>query len=323
MVLNPSTLGRAGLGRQPVPLRAIVISAFALFVPAVATLAFSEQLRYNEVLVWLVALIPAFLVAYYRGWEGVAKALALGMVVLTAVQIILLLQGRRVLHHEMLATVVGAYVIIGVGVGLLTELIHRERERAVEMALTDGLTQLPNRRFAELALEREFAAARRGRRLCVVMFDLDGFKRFNDTHGHPGGDEALKTFAEALDGVTRKMDLSCRWGGEEFLSIVSSSGLEGALVFVSRVKERLATVQVRGETVSVGVGLAEYGSRYATAGALIEAADNAMYRAKARGPGSVAAVYGNDPEDLDAEGHRERRAGPSDRRAIQREPAST
>ena len=315
MERNRSTLWRAGLGRQPVPLRAILISAFALFVPAVATLAFYEQLENNEVLVWLVALIPAFLVAYYRGWDGVAKALALGMVVLTAVQVILLLQGRRMLHPEMLMTVVGAYVMIGIGIGLLTELIHRERERAVEMALTDGLTKLPNRRFAELALEREFAAARRGRRLCLVMFDLDGFKRFNDTHGHAGGDEALQVFAEALDSVTRKMNLSCRWGGEEFLSIVSSSGLEGALVFVRRVKEQLAKVRVRGEIISVGVGLAEYGPRFASPGALIEAADNAMYGS------SVTAVDGNDPEDPDIQGHAERRSG-RDRRAGRQELAT-
>lgn len=281
------TLDIAGLERQKVPARAIAISALALSVPAVASLAFPEQLRDYEVLVWLVALIPAFMVSYYRGWEGVAKALAIGMVVLTVVQVALQLQGRAIVHTRLLVTVVGAYMIIGLGVGLLTELIHRERDRAVEMAFTDGLTRLPNRRLAELALEREFAAAARGRELTVVMWDLDDFKRFNDTHGHAAGDEVLRTFAGILDRLTRKMNLSARWGGEEFLSIVSSSGTDGALVFVGRVQAALSEVRVGGEPISVSAGLSCYHRGLRLAAELIAAADDALYEAKALGRGQA------------------------------------
>lgn len=303
---SSTTLGFAGLGRRPVPHRAVAISALALSVPAIATLAFPSQLRDYEVLVWLVALIPAFLVSYYRGWGGVARALASGMVVLTLVQIVLLLQGQKVGHRGLLLTTIGAYVIIGLAVGLLTELIHRERERAVEMALTDGLTALPNRRFAELGLEREFAAATRGRELTLVMWDLDHFKRFNDKHGHAAGDEVLKAFGRILMALTRKMNLSARWGGEEFLSIVSSSGPGGALVFVERVQAALAEVRVDGETVTVSAGLASYGPEYVNEGELIAGADEALYQAKGRGRGQVC-VRPNSPSK-DAVNHAALRA---------------
>lgn len=292
-----TTLGLAGMGRRRVPARAILISAMALSVPAIATLAFPNQLQDYEVLVWLVALIPAFMVSYYRGWGGVAKALAVGMVVLTAVQIALQLQGRSMGHPRLLITVVGAYMIIGLGVGLLTELIHRERERAVEMAFTDGLTNLPNRRLGELALAREFAAATRGRELTVVMWDLDDFKRFNDTHGHAAGDEVLEAFGAILDRMTRKMNLSTRWGGEEFLSVVSASDTDGALIFVGRVQSALAELRVRGDAVSVSAGLASYGAEYAIPSDLVAAADGALYEAKASGRGQARVRRGTIPID--------------------------
>jgi diguanylate cyclase (GGDEF)-like protein len=267
----------------------------ALSVPAIATLMFPGQLKDYEVLVWLVALIPAFMVSYYRGWGGVARALAIGMVVLTGVQIVLQLQGRAVGHPHILLTVVGAYVFIGLGVGLLTELIHRERERAVEMAFTDGLTGLPNRRLGELALDREFAAATRGRELTVVMWDLDDFKRFNDTYGHAAGDEVLQEFGAILGGMTRKMNLSTRWGGEEFLSVVSSSTTDGALVFVGRVQAALSELSVRDESVTVSVGLASYTAGCQSVTDLIAAADEALYDAKASGRGQARVWNGGQP----------------------------
>jgi diguanylate cyclase (GGDEF)-like protein len=279
------------MGRRRVPPRAVGLSVVALSLPAAATLAYPEQLA-HEVLVWLVALTPAFIISYYRGWSGVTKAVALGMAVLALVQLTIRLQGRQIAHWEVLATVVGAYVVVGLAVGILSELIHRERERALTMALTDGLTGLPNRRFAEIMLDREFGAAARGRRICVVMFDLDDFKGFNDRHGHAAGDEALQWFAEVLARHTRAMNLSARWGGEEFLSILSSSGLEGARVFVERVLEDLGELNVRGDRLSACAGLAEYGPSFGSTREFLEAADAALYHAKSMGSGTIAVVDG-------------------------------
>jgi hypothetical protein len=85
--------------------------------------------------------------------------------------------------------------------------------------------------------EAAFASAVRGDPVSVVMMDLDRFKEVNDRHGHRAGDEVLRAFAEALQTVTRRMDLSARWGGEEFLSVLHHCTGEGAEIFLGRLRK--------------------------------------------------------------------------------------
>ena len=268
-----------------VPLRALIISLAALAVPAIAALLFSEFLGQYGPLLWLLLLVPAFLLAYYRGWRGVATALAAGMATLSTTQVVTSWMGIAV--PDLLLGVVVVYLAIALGVGWLAESLHRDREEVEDMALTDTLTGLPNRRHALVFLENEFAAAERGGVLSAVLFDLDGFKGFNDRHGHPAGDEALRNFADILTQTTRRMNLSARFGGEEFLGILSGSDAEGAVRFAERVRVALAARVLSGETLTVSGSVATYHSSLSSSDELLAAADHALYQAKREGRNCV------------------------------------
>lgn len=269
--------------RPPVPARALVISLAALAVPVYASFAAPESAGDQEILLWLLALVPAFLLAYYRGWRGAALALAVGMGILALSQVALEIAGRGVGDWQLLLTVVAAYIAISLGVGWSTELLHRALARAERLALTDELTGLANRRHAQVVLEQEFAAARRGRPLALVMFDLDRFKRYNDVHGHAAGDEALRGFGDVLERTTRQMNLSARYGGEEFVSILSDTQVDGALAFVDRVRKGLAEAALPHGGLTVSAGVAGFSAEMESPGDLLAAADAALYRAKAAG----------------------------------------
>ena len=158
------------------------------------------------------------------------------------------------------------------------------------LALTDGLTGLYNRRHASKRLEEEIARARRNRTgLCVAMCDVDHFKAINDEFGHSAGDRVLQQIARSLTEYVRRNDVVARWGGEEFLVIFSEIKLTAARIVAERLRGRLAnTPQVEGgpDKISVSIGLARLGSG-STAETLIEEADQALYRAKARGRNRV------------------------------------
>ena len=164
--------------------------------------------------------------------------------------------------------------------------IERARlfEQVTVLSVTDPLTGLANRRSLENALSREFAAARRGRELVAVIFDLDSFKEYNDTYGHVAGDEALQAFAGALRAETRAMNVAARYGGDEFVALLSGTTPEGARAFIQRVGavfHRDVTALGRG-SVEISAGLAAFDPAMEGPDDLIRAADLDMYRQKPR-----------------------------------------
>ncbi len=189
-----------------------------------------------------------------------------------------------------------AYVGIVLGIGWVAEVLHRERATAEEMALTDLLTRLPNRRQARLFLENRFAAAERGRSLCVVLFDLDHFKDYNDQYGHPAGDEALRTFAGILAATTRHADLSARFGGEEFLSVLTGADANGAVIFADRIRSALGANRLNRGVLTLSAGVAAYHPGIHSPDELLAAADEALYQAKREGRNCVR-LHGSTPTD--------------------------
>ncbi len=152
------------------------------------------------------------------------------------------------------------------------------------LSLTDVLTGLPNRRHLQLHLEREVAAARRGRRLALVLFDLDDFKHYNDTLGHIVGDQILKAFGRVLAEENRAMNLVARYGGDEFVSVLSESDDDGARGYLDRVEARIRADRVlapHGVTVSSGIAHFET-DQMVGADELIQSADRDMYQHKER-----------------------------------------
>lgn len=152
------------------------------------------------------------------------------------------------------------------------------------LSLTDPLTGLPNRRRLQIHLDKEVAAARRGRSLVVVVYDLDDFKVYNDTLGHLVGDDILRAFAGVLDDENRAMNLVARYGGDEFVSILSESHMDGARLYVQRVQERVEGDPVLSEYgVTVSIGLAEFDrTSMKTMEDVLQAADGDMYRFKSK-----------------------------------------
>lgn len=268
-----------------VPPRVLVPSLAALAVPVVGALAFPDALGELGALLWLVALVPVLVLAFYRGIGGAALALALGMATLSVTQLLAWWLDRTV--PVILPGAVAAYLAIALGIGWVVEILHRHRDKVEDLAFTDLLTGLPNRRHARFVLENEFAAAERGRVLSVILFDLDHFKEYNDTYGHQAGDEALELFAEVLLRTTRRMNLSARFGGEEFLTVLAGSDVEGAFSFAERVRTALRARSLGSPPLTVSAGVAEYQSVMGSPSELLAAADRALYEAKGAGRNCV------------------------------------
>ena len=266
---------------DPVPIRALLLSLGALSIPVLGALAIPDTLGEFGALLWLLALIPAFLLAFYRGWRGAATALAFGMATLSVTQVVALALGLTI--PSTLVGVVIAYVGGALGIGWLAELLHQQRGAAQALAYTDNLTHLPNRRRVRIVLENEFAAAMRGRPLAVVLFDLDNFKEYNDHYGHAAGDEALKVFGGVLLETTRQMNISGRFGGEEFLSVLAESSSDGAMVFAERVRASLRAAGLGKGPLTVSAGVAAFHPGMKTPDELLAGADHALYRSKREG----------------------------------------
>jgi diguanylate cyclase (GGDEF)-like protein len=162
-------------------------------------------------------------------------------------------------------------------------------------AMHDPLTGLANRRWLDQNLPRIVERASYDRHgtnaLSLFMVDIDHFKRFNDTHGHVAGDQALRQVARTLDHSIRPYDIAARYGGEEFCVLLPDTGLEAAVSVAERVR---AAVQERGVSMgggdsaalTVSIGVASM-SNVQNINTLVEAADEALYRAKADGRNCV------------------------------------
>ncbi len=281
-----------------IPRRAMLLSVCALAVPVLGQLFFSETMGDPGALIWLLGLVPAFLFAYFRGWRGAFGALCVGLLALVLTQLLLTRMGRPVANWPLLVGIVVAYAAVAIAVGWVSELLHQERRRAEQLAMIDDLTGLPNRRLARRFLDMEVAAAQRGRRLTLVMFDLDNFKAYNDSHGHLAGDEVIAAMGRALNESTRRMNLSARWGGEEFVAILSDTSQMGAFYFVQRVQATLRAAEIVGGPVTFSAGIATYDPSLGSSDALLEAADRALYKAKLEGRNraAVAEAPGSDED---------------------------
>jgi len=158
----------------------------------------------------------------------------------------------------------------------------RLHESIRALSLTDPLTDLPNRRHLDMHLRREVAAARRGRRVCVVLFDLNDFKGHNDRLGHVVGDKILRHFARILLSETRAMNLAARYGGDEFISVLTDIPRSGAESHAKRVMERVAShKELSGYGLTVSYGIAEFDPvRMFETEDLVEEADRDLYQAK-------------------------------------------
>jgi diguanylate cyclase (GGDEF)-like protein len=157
-----------------------------------------------------------------------------------------------------------------------------------EQAIRDPLTNLFNRRYLEETLDRELARARReAYPVCLIMVDLDHFKRTNDTYGHDAGDQVLRALANTLSEQSRRGDFACRYGGEEFVIVMPNITKHTAYERAKKLRRRLNALTIPYEchqlTTTISMGIAVFPHNGESRKELLRAADQAMYAAKQAG----------------------------------------
>jgi diguanylate cyclase (GGDEF)-like protein len=168
----------------------------------------------------------------------------------------------------------------------------RMHQRIHELSITDGLTSLHNRRYLNTRLDQEWARSQRhGSSIAVLLSDIDNFKSVNDSYGHDRGDEVLRQVAAIFKRNARKEDLVARYGGEEFVVILPNTSMDAARQMAERIcadarAEEYPWMEDRGATLSIGVA-AFPEAEFNNAEELIQAADQAMYKAKTSGKDKV------------------------------------
>jgi two-component system, cell cycle response regulator len=170
-------------------------------------------------------------------------------------------------------------------------------QASMELAVTDGLTGLYNRRYLDNQLAAMFDdSVRRGRHLSVLVLDIDKFKPINDTYGHDAGDEVLREFATRIRSQTRGIDVVARYGGEEIVVVVPDTDLDVAQIVAERIRECVENEAfgihqaTRSVKVTVSIGVASRLPGDTLASAVLKRADVALYRAKELGRNQVVAA---------------------------------
>jgi diguanylate cyclase (GGDEF)-like protein len=201
----------------------------------------------------------------------------------------------------------------------------RVHEEAQRLSLTDPLTGLSNYRYLKESLRREVERASRfSHQLTVLALDLDRFKEVNDTHGHPAGDAVLAEFARRVRAEIREVDLAFRQGGEEFVVLLPETDAGGGTVVAERLGAAIRRTPVLARSarssqavripLTVSIGIAVYPDHGVTGAAVLEAADDALYQAKAAGRDTyrVARARGDAPRGTAARGQGGEAAGVRD-----------
>jgi two-component system, cell cycle response regulator len=175
-----------------------------------------------------------------------------------------------------------------------TERLRDNVQMTVEMAITDALTGLHNRRYMETHLATLVEqAASRGKPISVLILDIDYFKSVNDTYGHDAGDDVLREFAIRLRKSIRNIDLACRFGGEEFVVVMPETDMGIATTVAERLRRRIATEpfpiqqEMQLLDVTISIGIAGLTGADDNAASMVKRADQALYRAKRDGRNRV------------------------------------
>ena len=175
-----------------------------------------------------------------------------------------------------------------------TERLRDNVQASIEMAITDALTGLFNRRYMESHLGTLIEqASARGKPLATLVIDIDYFKAINDNHGHDAGDDVLRDFALRIKRSIRGIDLACRYGGEEFVLVMPETDMAVAAMVAERLRRRIAAEPFaiqqgsRVVPVTISIGIAALRDKDDTAASVLKRADQALYRAKRDGRNRV------------------------------------
>lgn len=157
-----------------------------------------------------------------------------------------------------------------------------------QISRTDRLTELNNRGFWEESFQLEFDRCKRYKTVSsALIFDIDHFKKVNDTYGHQAGDEVIRKTAEMVRNMIRKTDVAGRYGGEEFVIYLPNTAAENAKIFAERLRQNIQKMEVKYEAlhikITISIGICEFHESLASHEKWIEEADKALYLCKEQG----------------------------------------
>lgn len=253
-------------------------------------------------------LIPAFILAYYRGVSGGFITIFTALAVTVVIQVTLAIMGQPVPWEQWInkdLPNLGTMFFFTLSVGIFAErLIAKQRllEQAnlelQQMALTDELTKVYNHRYFQMRLQEEISRAQRqGHQVSLMMIDIDSFKQYNDRLGHQAGDEALRQISQIFRDNVRIMDAVARYGGEEFAIILPDTDGEQAAMVAHRIRIAVADhpfvgrEEQPGGQVTVSIGIATYPNTASNRADLIAKADEALYCVKRERKNSVQIYF--------------------------------
>jgi diguanylate cyclase (GGDEF)-like protein len=272
----------------PMLLAALQLNVYLSLIPTA---------RFIILLVWFVAALFMAGLAGFRDVVLLSSVMAVGyLAVLNQ-----LIAHRVPLSLTFEYTFVVAFMCSSLYAGIVFERLRRERlemqtlrRRLGELAHTDPLTGLPNRRQFESVLQAELAAVRRyGGQCSMAMIDVDFFKQYNDAHGHVEGDVVLKTLADLMRAQVRATDLLSRYGGEEFGLIMSRTSKAEALRSVDRLRAVVEAFAFKDEEtqpggrLTISAGLATAPEDGTDSDSIVRRSDDALYAAKRNGRNRV------------------------------------
>lgn len=206
--------------------------------------------------------------------------------------------GYRDIATELLverATYVYVFLTTGALLGWLGYILGRQADRLEELSETDALTSLPNRRALQRRLTDDLRRATRyASAVSLLLIDVDGLKRINDSEGHAAGDHVIRHVADAITDTLRNADLGARWGGDEFAIVMPNTSASAARRLAERLTTRIAQrSSADPHPVTISIGLATFDpatSAAATAEQLARDADEALYAAKRAGRNRIHAA---------------------------------
>jgi len=277
----------------PLLMAAAVLNILYFLMPAAGELV---------LVAWMVALLFVAGLATFATVVGTSAAMAVGYLAVASH----FAPDAAALRLESALTL--GFLAVAAFAGVVFERLRRRQAERHEMrrqlsrlALTDPLTDLPNRRHFQQVFSAELERVARYGGICsVAMMDVDFFKRYNDTLGHPAGDEVLRQLAHLLSGLLRGTDFFARYGGEEFALLMVNTTCEEAVRAVERIRAAVEAYPFPDEHVQPGgnltisAGIACFPQDGTEADRLVAAADSALYRAKRSGRNRVTAHSSSD-----------------------------